>query len=55
VRDLQPADECECRDILTAVRNLGKLALGVDDEGLEAITLPHLNKEEMVVVLLASR
>jgi len=27
VRDLQPADECQCRDILTAVEALDELAL----------------------------
>ena len=41
VRDLQLADKCECKDILTAIRNLGEQALEVADVGLEAITLPH--------------
>ena len=27
VRNLQPVDECECRDILTAVGDFGELAL----------------------------
>ena len=27
VRNLQPTDECECRDILIAVEEFGKLAL----------------------------
>jgi len=52
VRDLQSAGECECKDILTAVGNLGKLALEVADVGFEAITLPHLNEEKVMVVLL---
>ena len=50
--DLQPADECECRDIFTAVENFSQLALKVDDVGLEAITLPHFDGEKVVVILL---
>jgi len=50
--DLQPADECECTYILTTVANLSKLALKVVDVGLEAITMPYLNREELIVVLL---
>ena len=42
VRDLQSSDECECRDIFTAVENLGKLALEVPNVGFEAVTLPIL-------------
>ena len=41
VRDLHPTDECECRDVLTAVGDLGKLVLEVADVGFETITLPH--------------
>jgi len=33
VRDLQPTDECEYRDIILAIGNLGKLALEVVDVG----------------------
>ena len=29
VRNLHPTDECECKDILTAVGNFGQLALKV--------------------------
>ena len=54
VRDLQSADERECRYIFTAVGNLGKLALKVVNVGLEAVTLPHLDGGE-VVFFLASR
>jgi len=50
VRSLQQANECECRDILTAVGNFGHLALEVTDVGLEAITLPHFDAQEVVVV-----
>jgi len=52
VRDLQPADKCECKDILTAIENLGKQVLEVPDVGFEAINLPHLNREKVIVVLL---
>ena len=52
MRDLQPADECECKDIYTAVGNLGKLTLKIADVGLESITLPHLCGEYVMVVLL---
>jgi len=53
VRDLQPADECECRYILIADGNLGKLALEVVDVGLEDVTLPYLDGNEVIVVLLS--
>ena len=49
---MQPANECVCTDILSAIGNLDKLALEVTDVGLESITLPHLNEEEMMVILL---
>ena len=42
VKDLQPADEREYRDVLTVVRDLGQLALKVADVRFEAATLPHL-------------
>ena len=49
---MQLADECECRDVLTAVGNLDQLALDVPDVGLEAVTLPYFDGEKMVVVPL---
>ena len=49
---MQPADECEYKDVLIAVGDFGKLALKVADVGLEAITLPHPDGEEVMVVLL---
>jgi len=55
VRNLQPADECECRDIIVVVKNFGWLALTVIDVRLEAVALPHFDDENVVVVLLASR
>ena len=53
VRDLQPTDECECRDVLTATGDLGELALDVADVGLEAVALPHLDIEKMATVPLS--
>ena len=52
VRDLQPADERECGDILTAFENLSQLALEVANIRFEAVALPHLDNEKMVVVPL---
>jgi len=52
VRDMQIIDECECKCILTAVGNLGKLALKVVDIGLEVVIMPHLDGEEVMVVLI---
>jgi len=52
VRNLQPADECECRGILTAAGNFSQLALELNDVGLEVVTLPHFYVEDVVVVIL---
>ena len=49
---MQLADEHECRYIFPAVGNLGELLLEVADVGLETVTLPHFDGEEVVVVLL---
>ena len=40
-------------DIFTAVENLDKLALKEADVELEAVTLPYLDEEEMMIVLLS--
>ena len=53
VRDLQPADEYEYRDILTAVRELCELDFEIANIGFEAVALPHLDGEKMVVVPLS--
>ena len=53
VRDLQPADECECGDVITAVGNLGQLALKVANVKFEVVALPHFNSEKMVVIPLS--
>ena len=50
--NLQLADECECRDVLTTVGDLDQLALEVADVRFEAITLPHLDGEEVMIVFL---
>ena len=43
VRELQPADECECKDVLTAVEDLSQLALEVVNVEFEVVVLPHLD------------
>ena len=52
MRNLQSAEERECRYIFTVVENFGQLALKVTDVRLEVITLPHFDEEEMVVIFL---
>ena len=52
VRNLQVTDEHECRNVLTAVGDFDELALKEADVGLEDITLPHLNGEEMMDIFL---
>ena len=52
VRDLQLADERECRDVLTTAGDLGELALEEADVGFEVVTLPHLDNKKPVVVSL---
>jgi len=52
VRYLQPIDESECRDILTITGDLGELALEEADVGFEVITLPYLDGEEVMTILL---
>ena len=49
MRDLQSAYECEYRDILIVVGDFGELALEVVDVGLEAVTLPYVDREEVMV------
>jgi len=53
VRDLQPTDKHECRDVLSAVGNFGQLALKVADRRFKATTLPHIDGEKMVATLLS--
>ena len=52
VRDLQLTDERECRDVHTIVGDLDQLTLEESDVGFGAITLPHLDGEEVMVILL---
>ena len=52
MRDLQSAVEFDCRYIFIAVEKFGKLTMKVADVGLEAIIMPHLNGEEVMVILL---
>ena len=52
VSNLQPTDECERRDLFTAIRDFDKWALKEVDVRFEAVSLPHLDREEMMVILL---
>jgi len=52
VRNLQPADERERRDIFTVVGHLGKLVLKGADAQLVAVTGSHFDNEEATFVLL---
>ena len=40
-------------DVLTTIRDFGELALEEADVRLEAVTLPHHDREEMMVVFLS--
>jgi len=51
VRNLQPANERERRDIFIAVGHLGELVLEVADVRLENVTGSHFDSEEVVVLL----
>ena len=51
---MRPANERECKDVFIAVGDLGELTLKEVDVRLEAVTLPHLDGEEVIVVLLGS-
>ena len=53
VIDLQFIDEHECRDILTAIKDLVPLAMEVADVRFEAVALSHLDGEKMLVVPLS--
>jgi len=52
MRDLQPANECKCRNILTIVGEFGQLALKVANVRFEVVTLPHPDSKKMMVVPL---
>ena len=52
MKNLQPADDCEFKDIFTAVEKLSKLSMKVLIIGLEIVTLPHLDGEEVMIILL---
>ena len=53
VRDLQPADEHDCGDVLITVEDLGQLALKVANIRFKDVALPHVDGEKVVVVLLS--
>ena len=48
VSGLQPADKYERRYLLTAIEDLGKLAMEEIDVGFCTISWPHFDGEEMV-------
>ena len=52
MRNLQPADECACRYLLTTVGDLVELALEEIDVGFEAISRPYLDREKVVTTPL---
>ena len=52
MRNKQPIDDCECRDILIAVENFGQLALEAADVQLEVVPLSHFNGEKVMVIFL---
>ena len=52
VCDLQPADECEFRCLLTTAGDLGELALKEIDVGFEVVSRPYLDGEEVVTTPL---
>jgi len=51
--DLQSADKCEHRYLLTAIRDLDVLALKEINVGFEAIVCPHFDREKVVVTPLS--
>ena len=53
MRNLQLADECDCRDILIAVGNFGQLALKATDIGFEVVALPLFDGEKIAIVPLS--
>ena len=53
LRDLQPADERECRDVLIAIGDHGQLALKVANVRFKVVTLSYLDSEKVAVVSLS--
>jgi len=52
VGDLQPTDECSDNHIIIVVIHQGHLALKITDVMFEALSRLHLDREEVIVVLL---
>jgi len=55
MRNLQSADERECRDLLTAIEDFDELDLEEANVRFETVALPHLDGEEVRLFILASR
>ena len=49
---LQPDNECSCGDIIITVIDQCHLTLKIIDVALEGFPLLHLDRKEMVIVLL---
>jgi len=49
---LHLTDECELRDIFTAVGHLGELVLEVANVRLQAIIVPHFYSKEVMFIFL---
>ena len=49
---LQPNNECGCDDIIATVINHGHLTLKIANVAFESFSFLHLERNEMVVVLL---
>jgi len=52
VSNLQPTDECERRDLFTAIRDFDMWDLKEVDVELEDVSLPYLDGEEVMAILL---
>ena len=48
---MQPVNECGCGDIIATVINQGHLNMKIADAMFECLSLPHLERKEMVVLL----
>jgi len=50
---LQPTDECEGGNFLSTIGDFGELILKEIEVQLEVVSLPHSDREEVVVVPLS--
>ena len=52
VSDLQSTDECERRDFFIIIRDFAKLGLKEVDVGFGTVSLPHLDGDKVMAILL---